>query len=164
MERYLRLKLPGGKFLNVSSSRSRTMSAIRGKHARTTERTLRMALTRAGIGGWQLHPVGLPGNPDVYFPKQRIAVFVDGCFWHFCPKCGHIPKTRRLFWKAKIERNRFRDSKVKLSLRELGIGTLRIWEHELKQQAEIARIIRRIMTKLDASVHSTHSGAVALNQ
>src|SRR5205823_6917634 len=107
------LKLSEGKFLNVSATRSRMMSAIRGKNTRSTERALRMALMRAGIKGWRLHAVNLPGKPDVYFPTQRLAVFIDGCFWHFCPKCGHIPKTRRIFWNAKIQRNQERDRKVK---------------------------------------------------
>src|SRR5438874_12771838 len=102
MERRLRLKLPRGKFLNVSASRSRTMSAIRGKNTRSTERALRSALIRAGIKGWRLHPDHVLGKPDLYFPKHRIAIFVDGCFWHSCPKCGHIPKTRQAFWRAKI--------------------------------------------------------------
>lgn len=148
MERHLRLKLPRGQFLDVSASRSRTMSAIRAKNTKTTERILRMALTRAGISGWQLHPNHVLGKPDVYFPKHRLAIFADGCFWHFCPKCGHIPKTRQAFWKAKIERNRQRDQRIKRFLSRSGINVVRIWEHELKSQIKIARAIGKITAKL----------------
>src|SRR5947199_10699304 len=109
MERRLRLKLPQGKFLNVSVSRSRMMSAIRGKNTRSTERALRSALMRAGIKGWLLHANDVRGKPDVYFPKKKVAVFVDGCFWHGCALCGHIPRTRSSFWAAKIQRNKQRD-------------------------------------------------------
>jgi DNA mismatch endonuclease (patch repair protein) len=147
MERYLRLKLPDGKFLNVAASRSRTMSAIRGKHGKSTERALRMALIRAGIKGWRLH-ADLPGKPDIFFANQGVAVFVDGCFWHFCPRCGHIPKTRHAFWKAKIERNRQRDQRTKRALVRGGIKVLRVWEHELRSEANVARVITKITTKL----------------
>jgi len=125
------------------------MSAIRGKNARSTERVLRLALMRAGITGWRLHANELKGNPDIYFPKEKIAIFVDGCFWHFCPKCGHIPSTRRTFWRAKIERNRARDRRVKAALEKLGIRTVRVWEHELKHNSGISRVIRKISTKLN---------------
>ena len=158
MDRYLKLKLPGGKFLNVSVSRSRTMSAIRGKHTRSTEQTLRMALTRAGIKGWRTQAVNLPGKPDLYFPAQKLAVFVDGCFWHFCPRCGHIPATRRPFWRAKIERNRTRDKQVKASLGKLGIRTLRIWEHELRHKCKVGRAIQKITRKLNSGLVTRTKG------
>src|SRR5438132_675667 len=101
MERFLSRKLPGGKFVGVSDERSRTMSAIRGKYTKTTEGALRMALIAAGIKGWRLHPAGLLGNPDMFFPGRCVVIFVDGCFWHGCPRCGHTPKTRTSFWRAK---------------------------------------------------------------
>jgi DNA mismatch endonuclease Vsr len=145
MERFLRLRLPSGKFLNVSATRSRTMAAIRGKHARTTERALRMALIRAGIKGWQLHPMGLPGNPDVYFPKQGVAVFVDGCFWHGCPRCGHIPKTRSPFWEAKILRNRQRDKANARKLKKNKLKVIRIWEHSLRDAQRANQALTRII-------------------
>src|SRR5438046_1251963 len=118
MERYLRLKLPRGQFLNVGLSRSRTMAAIRGKNTRSTERALRSALMRAGIKGWRLHANDVKGRPDIYFPKQNLAIFVDGCFWHGCPRCGHIPKTRQSFWQAKILRTKARDRATVQSLKQ----------------------------------------------
>jgi DNA mismatch endonuclease Vsr len=149
MERRLRLKLPHGQFLNVAPSRSRTMSAIRSKNTRTTERRLRMVLIRARIAGWQLHPDELPGRPDIYFPKQRLAIFIDGCFWHGCSRCGHIPKTRRSFWAAKILRNRARDRATARKLKERKMNVIRIWEHSLHDRARTNQVVRKIRKLLD---------------
>lgn len=144
MERRLRLKLPQGKFLNVSASRSRMMSAIRGKNTRSTERALRSALMRAGIKGWRLHATEILGKPDLYFPKQKLAIFVDGCFWHGCAQCGHIPRTRSSFWAAKIQRNRQRDRAAVRRLKASGTNVIRVWEHSLKSTKEIDSIIKLI--------------------
>lgn len=132
MEKRLKKFLENGTFTNVSEERSKYMSAIKGKHNRSTELTLRMALIRAGINGWKMH-YKLPGKPDFYFPQFKIAIFVDGCYWHGCPKCGHIPKTRSEYWKAKISRNIQRDKKNKKLLQNEGITVIRLWEHELKK-------------------------------
>src|SRR4051812_44966339 len=113
MEKCLRKKLPGGVFRDVPVKRSVAMGLIRGKGNRTTELPLRLALVRNGVRDWNLHVAELPGKPDFYFPKQQLAVFVDGCFWHGCARCGHIPKTNSSFWGAKIERNRERRISVK---------------------------------------------------
>ena len=143
MEKALRKHLPGGTFKGVSPQRSRTMSAIRGRGNKTTEARFRMALVRAGITGWKVRPRGLLSNPDFYFPDRNVVVFLDGCFWHGCPKCGHIPNTRRRFWKAKIERNRLRDRQTTLKLRVQGFRVLRNWEHELNENAQ--GCIRRLL-------------------
>lgn len=132
MEQRLKLKLPNGEFLGVTLERSRIMSAIRGKSNRSTEGRLRMALVRNGIRGWVLHSTQLHGRPDFFFSKSRLAVFVDGCFWHGCQKCGHVPKTRSAFWRAKLMRNRERDRRINRLLRQSGIRIIRIWEHTLK--------------------------------
>ncbi len=144
MERRLKKYLKHGQFINVPEKRSRTMSAIRGKHNRTTELRLRMAFIRKGIRGWKLHVTELPGNPDFYFEGKRLAVFVDGCYWHGCPKCGHIPKTRSRFWEAKISRNQQRDRQKRMELRKMGISTIRIWEHELRDRLNIDRVLTEI--------------------
>src|SRR5271157_3554075 len=117
MERRLKSKLPNGQFVGVTLERSRIMSAIRGKSNKTTEVRLRMALVRHGVKGWVLHPGGLQGTPDFYFPGSRLAVFVDGCFWHSCPRCGHTPKTRSEFWRAKLGRNKQRDKQTSALLK-----------------------------------------------
>lgn len=126
------------------------MAAIKGKNTKTTEVALRFALARAGVKGWKLHPIGLPGNPDIFFPKQRLAIFVDGCFWHGCPRCGHIPKTRRAFWQAKILRNSERDRINKRKLQREQIHVVRVWEHQLKMASQIALTVARIVTVLAA--------------
>lgn len=143
MEKRLKKYLKNGKFDNVQEKTSRTMSAIRSKNARSTELCLRMLLVRSGIKGWQLHANKLPGNPDFYFKEEKLAVFVDGCYWHGCPKCGHIPKTRTEFWKAKIDRNKERDRKNNKELKNIGIRSLRIWEHELKKNT-VEKVIKKI--------------------
>lgn len=136
MERALRKHLPGGAFTDVSATRSKAMAAVRGYDNRTTERRFRLALVRAGIRGWQVRPKGLQGNPDFVFREARLAVFVDGCFWHGCSECGHIPQTNRPFWVAKIERNRERDRKTAEHLAAEGFHVLRFWEHELRDLLE----------------------------
>lgn len=131
MERELRQKLPGGQFEGVSPTRSKVMAAVRGKGNKTTERRLRMAMVQAGITGWTLHPKGVLGRPDFFFPKEQLAVFVDGCFWHGCPACGHVPKTNNEYWREKIARNQKRDVKMNEGLALQGTKVVRIWEHEL---------------------------------
>ncbi|MBN1392458.1 MAG: DNA mismatch endonuclease Vsr [Sedimentisphaerales bacterium] len=142
MERTLRKTLRGGKFKNVPAVRSKTMSAIRGKNNRTTELCFRMALVRAGIKGWETNAEDLAGRPDFFFCKKRIAVFIDGCFWHGCPKCGHYPKTRSKFWKTKILRNKERDKRNRHILRKHGIKVVSIWEHFLASYRGITSKIK----------------------
>jgi DNA mismatch endonuclease (patch repair protein) len=144
MERFLKSKLENGWFSDVSPERSRTMSAIRGRNNKSTELVLRMALVRVGVKGWVLHPATICGKPDFYFPKQNTAVFVDGCFWHGCAHCGHVPKTRTDFWKAKIGRNRDRDRKTTRLLRSNGTRALRVWEHALRSPDGVQAVVRKI--------------------
>ena len=144
MEKKLKKHLRNGKFENVSFVRSKTMSAIKSKHNKTTEQRLRMVLVANRIKGWKLHQKELPGKPDFYFPRQKLAIFVDGCYWHGCPKCGHIPKTRTKFWKAKIERNKNRDRKVSRDLRKQSVTVLRFWEHQLASEKGIKKILSLI--------------------
>jgi DNA mismatch endonuclease (patch repair protein) len=148
MERILKSTLQDGAFMGVSPTRSRIMASIRGKSNKSTEVALRLALVRAGIRGWVLHPADLQGRPDFYFVKQRLAVFVDGCFWHGCPRCGHIPKTRTEFWAAKIERNRSRDRKNRRLLASKGVKVLRVWEHELRESASVQQVLHKLRSHL----------------
>jgi DNA mismatch endonuclease (patch repair protein) len=146
MEKALRKKLPGGEFVGVPPPHSRRMGAVRGRGNRTTEARFRALLMRAGVRGWKLNPKTLAGRPDFFFPLERLAVFVDGCFWHGCPQCGHVPRVNRPFWKAKIERNRQRDSLTAIRLNQDGIQVLRFWEHELRTEPE--QCMRRLQTML----------------
>ena len=124
------------------ASRSRNMSKIRSRGNLTTEKRFRAQLVRARISGWQLQSSLLPGRPDFLFPKQRIAVFVDGCFWHGCPRCGHRPKSNRRYWTPKLTHNRERDIKVSREIRTHGWHVLRIWEHEIRMNP--SRAISRL--------------------
>jgi len=142
MERALRQHLPGGVFSRVTARASKNFSGIRGRNNRTTEVRFRLALVRAGISGWKMHNRALPGNPDFVFHKEQIVVFVDGCFWHGCPRCGHIPKTNSTFWQAKIQRNIERDRANIHKLRASDFRVARIWEHELKR--DLAGCVDRI--------------------
>lgn len=132
MERKLRSVLKGGKF-ETSPARSAAMAEVRSKGNRTTERRLRMALVRAGVRGWKLHPKNLPGKPDFLFPVPKVIIFVDGCFWHGCSKCGHIPKSHTEFWKLKLQSTMSRDAAQAAELRARGFTVVRIWEHELNE-------------------------------
>jgi DNA mismatch endonuclease (patch repair protein) len=126
----------------TKAKRSEVMSRIRSRGNEDTEIALAKLLRRHGIKSWRRHqPVF--GKPDFIFWKARLAIFVDGCFWHCCPKCGHIPKTRRTYWREKIHRNKNRASAVNRTLRAQGWRVLRIWEHELAKKNE-ARLVKRL--------------------
>lgn|SRR5208283_677349 len=127
-----------------AQQRSRNMRAIKSRSNKTTELRLRALLMRYRIKGWKLHPNSVPGAPDFLLEKLRVAIFVDGCFWHGCPRCGHVPKTNRAYWAAKITRNKSRDLRVTRKLREQGFRVLRIWECQLRISPEkcVSRILR----------------------
>ena len=114
----------------TSRKRSEVMSRIRGKGNASTEQRMIRLFRERGIKGWRRNRP-LPGKPDFVFPKLRIALFVDGCFWHRCPKCYHKPATNADFWEAKIGRNVERDKEVNLELKKRGWKVVRVWEHEL---------------------------------
>jgi DNA mismatch endonuclease (patch repair protein) len=122
--------------------RSKTMSLIRGRENKATELALVKILRRHGLTGWRRH-ARLPGTPDFVFTRQRLAVFVDGCFWHGCPKHCRMPASNRKYWNNKILRNKRRDRLVSRALRQKGWRVARIWEHELKFESRVARKLRR---------------------
>jgi DNA mismatch endonuclease (patch repair protein) len=127
--------------------RSEIMAGIRGKGNRSTEWRLRARLIAAGISGWRINATDITGKPDFVFDEAKIAIFVDGCFWHGCRRCRNIPTTNTDFWSAKIEATIKRDQKVMLSLSNSGWRVLRFWEHELKQQPkECITIIQTVFS------------------
>jgi DNA mismatch endonuclease (patch repair protein) len=113
-------------------TRSEVMSRIRGKGNEKTEVRLARLLRKEGISGWRRHLL-IPGRPDFAFRKQKVAVFVDGCFWHGCPRCFRLPKQNRAFWRAKIETNRRRGRSVNGRLNRLGWKVIRIRECQLRK-------------------------------
>jgi DNA mismatch endonuclease (patch repair protein) len=124
--------------------RSALMARVKGKGNRSTEKVVEKTLKALGIKGWQKHPKNVFGKPDFYFKRERLALFVDGCFWHACPHCGRLPKSRPLFWLTKIHGNRRRDYRVRRTLRKEGIQTIRIWEHELNNAQWLKRLCSRL--------------------
>ncbi|WPU66621.1 very short patch repair endonuclease [Peredibacter starrii] len=120
----------------VSLERSRIMSKIKSNGNRSTELKIRMHLVRMGISGWEMQRKDLPGRPDFYFPKKKLVLFVDGCFWHGCPKCFKGTKTNKAFWNTKVESNRKRDRRNNKYYRGMGVKVIRIWEHEIDKKKE----------------------------
>lgn len=111
------------------------------------ELALRRMLTDAGAGDFVPNDGSLPGTPDFAFHKEKVAVFVYGCFWHGCPWCSlRLPKTNRAFWKRKLDRNRRRDRRKRDALRKIGWKTMSVWECKLKTNPKQAalRIAGRI--------------------
>jgi DNA mismatch endonuclease (patch repair protein) len=130
--------------VDEGNPRSRIMRAIKGRGNRSTELEM-VALLRSGsIRGWRRH-ARLPGTPDFVFRRERLALFVDGCFWHACPRCYKRPTSNRVFWDEKAERNRVRDRAVVAELRSLGWRVIRVWEHQLKDPSRIrSRLLRAL--------------------
>ena len=124
------------------ATRSRIMASVRSVGNRSTERRLRAYLVQRGVGGWRVRPKGITGKPDFAFPSLRIAVFVDGCFWHGCPVCGRPPHSNVEYWGPKVAMNRTRDEAVTSDLQKTGWKVLRIWEHEIRQTPSL--IVGRI--------------------
>jgi DNA mismatch endonuclease, patch repair protein len=114
-------------------------------------RTLNSSLPLVCRARGRFHARGskLTGRPDFVFPKLKLAVFVDGCFWHGCPKHGTRPKANAGFWLAKITGNKARDRRVNRLLRAEGWRVLRIWEHELSRKNE-PRLLTRLCRRLPA--------------
>lgn len=138
------MKLPA--FKKPKIGRSRNMRAIKAISNATTELRLRGYLVKNGIKGWRVRAKNVNGCPDFFFPKERVAVFVDGCFWHGCPKCGHIPKTNRLYWSKKLARNKSRDAQVGRILRASGIEVLRFRECQVRDRPIVC--LRRLASIL----------------
>jgi DNA mismatch endonuclease (patch repair protein) len=126
----------------TKAKRSEVMSRIRGRCNKATELALAEFFRVHKITGWRRNQKVF-GKPDFIFSQRRLAVFVDGCFWHGCPKHGTQPKGNRSFWKKKLARNQARDRLVNRTLRKAGWRVLRIWQHELKRRNE-KRLLSRI--------------------
>lgn len=104
------------------------MARVKGGNT-SPERLLRSALWQAGMRYRLNHKVPV-GRPDIVFPSPKVAVFVDGCFWHGCPAHYSRPRSRKEFWSKKLLANVERDSRLTLGLESLGWIVVRIWEHE----------------------------------
>ena len=111
--------------------RSFNMSRIRSNGNRTTELRFIELLRSQKITGWRRN-YALFGRPDFVFPERRVAIFIDGCFWHGCRSCNQTPTSNEDYWIAKFIRNRLRDKIVTRTLRSEGWHILRVREHALR--------------------------------
>ena len=114
------------------------MKGNRGKDTKPEQR-LRALLRHAGFPGYRLHWNKAPGRPDIAYPGRKVAIFVNGCFWHRCPTCQPAaPKSHAEFWDRKFELNRERDERKTRELEALGWTVLTVWECELRDDPDTA--------------------------
>jgi DNA mismatch endonuclease, patch repair protein len=132
---------------NVSPEiRTATMRAVRSRNTRP-ELLLRNAVWEVGLRGYRICSAGVCGSPDLAFTRLKLAVFVDGCYWHRCPEHCRLPSSNIDYWKAKIGRNAERDLSNTQSLREAGWRVLRFWEHEILEDVRaVAMRVRDVHT------------------
>jgi DNA mismatch endonuclease (patch repair protein) len=123
----------------ASDQTARSMRANRGRDT-GPELAIRRYLHAWGLRyrvNWPIRLGGRPLRPDVVFGPSRVAVFVDGCFWHGCPEHATWPVSNAEFWRRKIETNRSRDVTQTDRLEQAGWTVLRFWEHEDPQEAAV---------------------------
>ena len=119
--------------------RSWIMAQVKSSGNSSTETKLIAVLRENGITGWR-RTYALLGKPDFVFPRARVAVFVDGCFWHGHPRKCRMPQANRAYWEQKIGRNVARDRRVKRTLQEEGWKVIRIWEDSVQKPSTVARL------------------------
>ena len=130
-----------------SPAARKTMQANRSKNT-GPELELRRLLREAGYPGYRLHWGKAPGHPDIAYPGRKVAIFVNGCFWHRCPHCQPaMPKANREFWEAKFAANVERDARNRAELEAAGWTVITVWECELLELG--GRAIRRVLPVLD---------------
>ena len=127
-------------------TRSRYMSAVRSRGNRTTEAKMVRLLREHGLSGWRRH-YRVAGTPDFCWPDRKVALFVDGCFWHRCPRCYSTPKSNIPYWTKKVLLNRRRDRRVSAALRKKGWCVIRVWECRISESQTAARIARRLQER-----------------
>lgn len=140
------MKLPSHHNFSPEN-RSRLMASIRSRGNRSTEQRLASGLRSTRIIGWRRH-MRLPGTPDFTFPQEQLCIFVHGCFWHGCPNCYRLPKTRAGFWRKKVAGNRRRDDARSRELRAAGYKVITLWECQLVGQ-RLERACNRILRFLE---------------
>src|SRR6266545_2365240 len=139
--------------LPYPSPTSQAVSAVMRGNRRsgtTPERRVRSLLHARGYRFRKDHRLEIPGarvRPDIVFTRQRVAVFIDGCFWHRCPEHGTSPRANTAYWAAKLERNVARDERVDRALHAAGWTVLRLWEH-LEPEEAVVRIVAALDRRL----------------
>jgi len=132
--------------LPKSAAVSKVMSANKAKNTKP-ELSLREILWKNGLKGYRLNYRKIPGKPDIVYVSKKVAIFVNGCFWHRCPHCNYsLPKHNTEFWENKFEKNIARDIKKNEQLSLLGWKSLTVWECELK--SDINRVVTEIQKEI----------------
>lgn len=143
MKEYIR---DGRSPIPKNDSISKVMSSNKGKNTKP-ELNLRKVLWKVGLRGYRIHWKKMPGRPDIVFTKKRLAIFVNGCYWHRCPHCKlSLPKTNLAFWEIKFNVNKERDKQNIIELEKLGWKVLVVWECQLKE--DIDKVISTIKLEL----------------
>ena len=124
--------------------RSKIMSSVKSRGNASTELKMLALLRVNKLSGWRRH-TDIAGKPDFSWPDKKVALFVDGCFWHRCPRCFRKPKNNDAYWRDKIESNRKRDLQVNRRLRLAGWTVVRAWEHEFKNGPAVAKKVERAL-------------------
>lgn len=127
------------------AQRSYTMSRIRSSGNEATELRFLKQLRAARVTGWR-RGVALIGKPDLVFSHERVAVFLDGCFWHGCPRCSLRSKSNLKYWASKIPGNVARDRRVNRALKAKGWRVVRVWQHDIRRNPSTA--IRKVLRSL----------------
>jgi DNA mismatch endonuclease (patch repair protein) len=123
--------------------RSKIMASVRTSGGTTEVKMEKLLRLHKVVGYRKQWPVA--GKPDFVFLKSRVALFVDGCFWHGCPQCDRPSKSNTEFWRPKIVSNRRRDRRVSRKLRKDGWSVLRVWECRIGERRTLSRIIRAVL-------------------
>jgi DNA mismatch endonuclease, patch repair protein len=122
--------------LPTSEATTKTMKANKGKDT-LPEIRFRKALVAAGLSGYRLHRKSVPGRPDISFPGRKVAIFINGCFWHRCPRCRlPLPKAHRDFWRRKFNRNMKRDQEKLTLLGDMDWFVFVFWECEIRKDID----------------------------
>lgn len=125
------------------------MASVKSQNNKSTELKIISVFKSRNIRGWRRN-YPLVGKPDFVFPRLRIVVFIDGCFWHKCPRHCRLPASNKEYWNDKIQKNKLRDKKTTRVLKERGWQVIRIWEHEIKSN--------NLNRKLNLILRAFHSG------
>ena len=126
---------------HTPKQRKYNMSRIKSSNT-LVELKFRKFIWKKGLKGYRIKSK-ITGKPDIYFPKQKLAVFIDGCFWHKCPIDFIRPKSQNDYWDRKIKNNVSSDKKINLELKNGNIKVLRFWEHEIANNAKRCYLILR---------------------
>lgn len=138
---------PAPKATSVAVSRS-----MRANKAKDTgpELALRRLLRARGLTGYKTTWKHVPGRPDIVFPSARVAIFLNGCYWHRCPHCRpRLPRTNTAFWKRKFRLNKERDRRKTRELRKLGWRVSTVWECYLRRRP---RRLERVLSVIDTAL------------